>query len=140
MKILHLTVTKKWFDLMITGEKDKEFRKPSPWILSRLWDKQPESTIAKKVYKEKQYDAVKFTNGYGSNMPYFIAHYKGFTESKTAYPAIYSDGSLVKVEKGDIIIKLGDIIEKGNIDNICQCSVSIETNEGTCEYCGGIID
>ena len=48
--ILKLTLKKKWFDLMIVGKKNKEFRKPSKWIDSRLIG--------------KSYNFVKFTNGY----------------------------------------------------------------------------
>ena len=37
-KVLKLTLKKKWFDLMQSGEKKIEFRDPSDWIFSRLLD------------------------------------------------------------------------------------------------------
>jgi hypothetical protein len=36
MKILHLTLSKLPFEVMATGEKTTEYRKPSKWILSVL--------------------------------------------------------------------------------------------------------
>jgi len=34
--VLKLTLKKKWFDIMCTGEKDEEFRSMGKWILSRF--------------------------------------------------------------------------------------------------------
>lgn len=38
-KVLVLSVTKQWFDLMETGEKTIEFRKPKKFIKDRLYNK-----------------------------------------------------------------------------------------------------
>ena len=38
MKVLRLTLKKKAFDVMVTGEKQEEFRKYSKWIESRLFN------------------------------------------------------------------------------------------------------
>ena len=50
MSTLKLSINKKAFDVMVTGEKTEEFRDESKWIMSRL---------------KKDYDFVQFTNGYG---------------------------------------------------------------------------
>jgi ASC-1-like (ASCH) protein len=97
--ILHLTLKKKWFDLMISGRKKIEYRKPSRWIMSRL---------------SKDYDVIKFTNGYGSTKPFFICEYKGFEISDRS-ETINIDGNNIDVEIGTAIIKLGQIIERGNL-------------------------
>ena len=55
---LKLTLKKEWFLLMLSGKKKQEYRKPSRWIESRIAD--------------KSYQFIKFTNGYGSDKPYFI--------------------------------------------------------------------
>ena len=94
--ILKLTLKKKWFDLMIVGKKNKEFRKPSKWIDSRLIG--------------KSYNFVKFTNGYGNDKPFFYVEYKSFEKSKKSQEFIF-DGNCVTVEKGDYIIHLGQIIK-----------------------------
>ena len=99
IRVLKLTLNKEWFDLMISGKKKVEYRLPSNWIISRL---------------QKEYDLIKFINGYGSDKPYFICEYKGFeisNESKT----VQVEKSEIKVEKGTYMIKLGKIIEKGNV-------------------------
>ena len=64
MQILHLTLKKHWFDLMLSGEKKQEFRKPSEWIRTRLVG--------------KDYDLIKFVNGYGSDKPYFVCECLGY--------------------------------------------------------------
>lgn len=111
MKILHLAVNKQAFDVMITGEKKPEFRRPSRWIISRLFD---ENDVT------RQYNAVKFTNGYGKNRPYFICKFEAVCK---LFPMIcrhtvekYSNGLEVEVTTDDYVIRLGDIIETGNIN------------------------
>jgi len=102
IKTLHLTLSKKPFEVMLSGEKQIEIRNPSDWIKSRL--------------KKKDYDVVKFVNGYGSDRPYFITEYKGYYISEEFKDVNYSNGLMVTISEGDYIIKLGDIIERGNID------------------------
>jgi len=60
MNILHLSIKKEPFEVMVTGEKDIEVRKISTWIDSRLFNKNG---------SKKHYDLVKFTNGYGKSRP-----------------------------------------------------------------------
>lgn len=100
MKILHLTLHKKAFEVMITGEKPHEFRKPSVWMLRRLIN---------------PYTHVKFVNGYGNNRPYFICEYKGYGFNTTAFCRTYSNGLKVEVNVYDWVLYLGPITEKGNI-------------------------
>lgn len=106
--ILHLTLSKKPLDVMVTGEKKEEFRINSDWIRSRLYNKDG---------TEKKYDFIKFTNGYGNHRPYFICKYIGFIECYMDVAArVYSNGLKVEgIGKGDFIIFCGEIIEKGNI-------------------------
>ena len=108
-KILYLTLEKKAFEVMITGEKNEEFRKNSDWIRSRLFDKED---------NEKQYDFIKFTNGYGSDKPYFICEYKGFIECyMDVFERKYSNGLVMNdIGKYDFIIYCGEIVETGNFD------------------------
>ena len=100
VRVLHLTLKKEWFDLMVSGKKKVEYRQPSQWIISRL---------------EKEYDVIKFTNGYGGDKPYFICEYNGFEISKKS-ETIYIENSKIEVEKGSYMINLGEILEIGNIN------------------------
>lgn len=61
MKILHLTLKKKWFDMILSGEKTEEYRDIKPYWTDRLF---------------KDYTHVKFRNGYSKNAPSFIAEIK----------------------------------------------------------------
>jgi hypothetical protein len=97
---LLLTLNKKAFDVMVSGEKALEFRKPSAWIKTRL---------------KKKYRYVRFTNGYGSDKPYFIADYWGWWESNIDRYLAYRNGLCVDVKEGDIVIHIGQIIETGNL-------------------------
>ena len=96
MTTLKLSINKKAFDVMVTGEKCEEFRDESKWILSRL---------------KKSYDYIQFTNGYGNERPVFIAEYLGHSVANV--DKVYSNGLVVKGEK--IVLRFGKIIEKRNV-------------------------
>jgi len=102
-KILYLTVHKQAFDAMVTGEKQKEFRKPTKWILSRLYKKDGEL---------KQFDFVKISNGYQKNSPYFIAEFKGLEVNEIHNFLYYLDGLEVEIFPGDLVLLIGKIIER----------------------------
>lgn len=55
MRILHLTLKKQWFDMIADGEKREEYREMKPYWHKRLVG--------------KQYDAVRFRNGYAPTSP-----------------------------------------------------------------------
>jgi len=104
-KVLILSVAKQWFDLMVTGEKTTEFRKPTKFIKDRLFNKDGSS---------KHYDYILINNGYGYHLPYFISKYEGFgTGYNNQYT--FSDGSNLTVLSEDYNIFLGEIIYEANI-------------------------
>lgn len=55
MDILHLTLKKKWFDLIKSGVKREEYREMKPYWHTRLLN--------------KNYDAIRFRNGYSKDAP-----------------------------------------------------------------------
>lgn len=107
-RLLHLSLKKDPFAVMVTGEKQEEFRQNSDWIRSRLFDKEN---------NEKEYDYIKFVNGYGADKPYFICKYEGFMECyMDVAERNYSNGlSISGIGKGDFIIYCGEVIESGNL-------------------------
>ena len=105
-KTLHLTLSKEPFDIMVTGEKTYEYRVDSSWIISRLYNK--DNTL-------KEYDEVKFVNGYGSDKPYFICEFLGFSVVESPEVHTYSNGFTHNVPIGTYKISLGEIIESGNL-------------------------
>lgn len=101
LRILRLTLSWQPFEVMHTGEKSTEFRKPSKWIESRLVG--------------KEYDLVEFVNGYGGSRPVFLAKYLGFDRARADFTTTYSNGLNVEVQKGDYLIHLGKIIKVANL-------------------------
>ena len=55
-KILYLPIKKKWFDMILSGEKKEEYRDIKSYYTSRF---------------NKSFDIVEFRNGYGKNVPSF---------------------------------------------------------------------
>jgi len=52
--ILHLTLKKKWFDMIASGEKKEEYREIKPYWNNRL---------------NKEFKFVQFRNGYSKDAP-----------------------------------------------------------------------
>ena len=58
MKILHLNLTKKWFNMILSGEKPEEYRDVTDYWRARFLTKNGEW---------KKYDIIRFSNGYSKN-------------------------------------------------------------------------
>lgn len=70
--MLTLPIVKKWFDMILVGEKKEEYREIKPYYTSRLkkiFDMFPYSNIPQGTDKKE----IRFRNGYGNNRPEFIA-------------------------------------------------------------------
>jgi len=98
---LYLTLKKPQFKITLSGEKKIEYRRSSQWIVSRLVN--------------KKYDLIKFVNGYGKDKPFFIVELKGYKIIRKQEQHLFSNGLIVEVKLGDYAIKLGKIIETGNL-------------------------
>jgi hypothetical protein len=70
-KILHLTLLKKWFDLIASGNKTKEFRDIKPYWTKRLLG--------------KNFDEIYFKNGYSTNAPFMRVQWKGMKNENGKY-------------------------------------------------------
>ena len=57
-RTLHLTLKKKWFDMIISGQKTEEYREIKPYWTRRIWD--------------TEFDCVQFRNGYRADSPTMI--------------------------------------------------------------------
>jgi len=75
MKILHLTLKKKWFDMILSGEKTEEYRSLKDYWVNRLMNKPTMKWMQNGMQMEsrtrKEYDMIRFTNGYGKHRPAF---------------------------------------------------------------------
>ena len=83
-KILHLNLFRKYFDQIASGYKIFEYRDKTDY-----W---------KKRIENREYDIIKFRNGYAKNAPTMLVEYKGYSIGHTEVGEQYE-------------LKLGKIIE-----------------------------
>lgn len=116
-KILHLTLKKRWYDLIKSGVKVEEYREIKMYWWKRLvecgecYRSIDDSLNAKlaavnewKMLKGIDFEAICFKNGYSKTAPSFLIEFKGIEIGK-AKPE-WSDNW-----QGDVfIINLGNII------------------------------
>ena len=69
MKILHLNLYRKYFDAIVNGTKTIEYRDKTDY-----W---------KKRIENREYDIIKFRNGYAKNAPTMLVEYKGYSLNHT---------------------------------------------------------
>lgn len=101
-RILHLTLKKKWFDMIASGEKKEEYRELKPYWFKRLiWEEG----------QKENYTAVRFANGghFHSTTPQILVELKEIKvgTGKKAWGA--NPGTEY------FVIKLGEIISTKNI-------------------------
>ena len=95
MCTLHLTLEKRWFDMIASGVKKEEYRE-----IKSYWIKRLQCT-------KKKYSKIHFHNGYGAHVPSVLVEYKELRSG------------LVIVEWGApackevFILTLGDILQGG---------------------------
>ena len=103
VRILHYTLKKKWFDMYLAGIKTEEYRDINKYWRSRLFEKGGDLKI-------KEFDIVRFTNGYGAKRPSIDMEWKGLlvSEGNTDWGA--------KPGKKHFVTLVGKILKKSNVD------------------------
>lgn len=93
MRILHLTLFKKYFDKILIGEKTVEYRVRKPYWEKRLLC--------------RAFDEVRFVNGYGAHRPFMVVVVK----------SVSINGEIIEIRLGDITSSgnLG-LLDKGDQD------------------------
>lgn len=116
--VLHLTLKKKWFDMIASGEKKEEYREIKPYWVSRLvdgieaarqWEIDEGISFFIHGYNfvmdtAKHFQDVEFKNGYSKNAPTILVRCIGIVQGygKEKWGAEYG--------KPYFVIKLGSII------------------------------
>jgi hypothetical protein len=111
IQTLHLTLKQPWFNLMLTGEKTKEYRDPSKWIMSRLFWEQ-------NLYFPKKFDKIRFANGYGAHRPWFEVEFLGVNKAILKETLHYTTGDTLELYGEFLVIRLGKVLDSGNLDII----------------------
>ncbi len=103
MKVLHLTLKKKWFDMIASGEKNEEYREVKPYWITRLLHYAWEPGCTPFIFYDMEiaYDAVLFRNGYSPTSPAIFVEYLGVKIGNT------KDGWADKYQTEVFVIKLG---------------------------------
>ena len=96
MNTLHLTINKKWFDMILSGKKTEEYREIKPYYILRLIG--------------RDYDNVVFRNGYARDAPSLTIELKAirFGTGKPEWGA--------EPNKKYFVLYLGKIINTKNIN------------------------
>jgi len=112
MKTLHLNLKKKWFDMILSGEKKEEYREIKPYWENRLFSKFNNSDIEKSLITKNGfigYSQIIFSNGYSKNRPQFVIEFKGI-EIREGNPDWGAEPG-VKY----FVLKLGSVIKTENL-------------------------
>ncbi len=122
LRVLHLTLDKKYFLQILKGVKKLEYRELKPYWFERLCEKvdlekeQAANIIDKKDgqgYVYKRFDIIEFKNGYGKNAPVILAVWGGIDLDKPN-PEWCDEDKIPLNEKGEFTvafaIKIGQII------------------------------
>ena len=81
--VLRLTLKKKWYDMILSGEKKEEYREIKAYWISRFsagnYNKWPIESARSFMYNSpmNNFDLVEFKNGYGKNAPTMVVEFKG---------------------------------------------------------------
>jgi hypothetical protein len=108
MNTLHLTLKKKWFDMIASGEKKEEYRERKPYWYNRLTSEiymNAGTPTQSKHFNFIKYDAVKFVNGYGNHRPSITLECKNILVN-FGKPEWGGDANNLQ-----FVIKLGDVIK-----------------------------
>lgn len=105
MKILHLTLKKKWFDMIASGEKTEEYREIKPYWIRRFLNY--DLDIDRRFVfcdQETVYDVIEFKNGYAKDSPRITVEYKGLNIGNT------KEGWSDEYQTEVFVLKLGKIL------------------------------
>jgi len=97
MTILDLTIQKRWFDLILSGEKTMEYRRFCPYYSSRI--------------NKTRFSHIKLRNGYRPDSPFLIAE---ILHIYLGSGALFSPSCGEHLSGSYYGIHIGAIVEKGN--------------------------
>ncbi len=119
MKVLHLTLKKKWFDMILSGEKEEEYREIKKYWVNRLTNEfkgciggdfmDRHAVIS---FNIKDFDLIVLRNGYGNNVPEIKVECKSI-DIGLPISGLSEEGWL---DTNVFIIKLGKILSTKNIN------------------------
>ena len=101
-KILHLTIKRKWFDLIASGKKTVEYREHKPY-----WQKRLDGDIFK-------FQEVHFRNGYRKDAPFMRVKCLGIVTVPDSGGFFYKPVNGEVLKGWQFVIVLGPVLEVKN--------------------------
>lgn len=105
LETLPLTIKKKWFDEIVSGKKNEEYREVKAYWIKRLTNQNEDGSVTGRSFY-KHFRFVRFQNGYSKNSPWIIVEFKGIYITEVEHEHFPEPVAV-------FAIKLGQIIEKG---------------------------
>ncbi|MEC5394440.1 hypothetical protein [Bergeyella sp. RCAD1439] len=106
---LYLVLAKQWFNEILSGNKTEEYRAFTDFYIKRLCLFDEEGYIS----DVKQYDTVRFQQGYAKDAPQMIVKIKQI-RLDIDEDVDLDAGDLLTVDNCNFTIELGEILEKKN--------------------------
>ncbi len=127
-EMLTLPIKKKWFDMILSGEKKEEYREHNGYYFTRFSNlfgfMEYNGEIVRHIPEitRNQIQSICFRNGYSSSSPYFIARCSiRLGKGKVLWGA--------EPEKEYYILTIHGVIDKGNVSETAELK--------PCPFCGG---
>lgn len=76
---LHLNLKRKWFDMVLNGEKTEEYRDIKPFWDKRFWHLFPQEIKGETYFPIV--DTITFSNGYSKTRSQFVIELKGLKKN-----------------------------------------------------------
>ncbi len=102
MTILHLTVKKKWFDLIASGDKKIEYREFKSYWKGRL--------MVERQYIRDDFEEVHFRNGYSKDAPFMRVECLGIVTMRPGWTIMYAPRNGEILKGGQFGICLGQVL------------------------------
>ena len=102
MEILHLTLKKKWFDLIASGAKTVEYREFKPY-----WEKR----LLKTYNQCRDFNEIHFRNGYSKSAPFMRVSCNGIAIMPGTGGLLFKPQNGEKLNGWQFAISLGAILE-----------------------------
>lgn len=99
-KMLVLPMKKKWFDMILSGEKKQEFRESKPYWKTRVYNWKVANRESSAEWLEVDFQdllPILFVNGYGAKAPRFIGWCNGYSIRSTAPHKEWGEGEYVGI-------------------------------------------
>jgi hypothetical protein len=125
-KILHLTLKKKWFYLILKGEKKHEYRIAKAYWVRRLTE---EFDLRNGTIRFRHFDEIIFRNGYSKTAPTIRIGFLGIRYLLSRHS--FNESLAPTISEPFFEIQLGKILGTKNIKSAPKAVANTAPNNGS---------